>query len=60
MRVKKRLLSYKEASEYMGISVSNLKRLAKAGVLPTIKIGKRRLFDLKDIDVKLIHPVVRI
>ncbi len=46
----KRLLSYKEASEYMGLSISQLKRLVRRGEIATVVIGKRRLFDIKDID----------
>ncbi len=46
----KRLLSYKEASEYLGISQSQLKRLVRAGELPVIKIGKRSLLDIHDLD----------
>lgn len=46
----KRLLSYKEASVYIGLSVSQLKRLVRKGILPSVVIGKRRLFDIHDLD----------
>jgi len=46
----KRLLSYREASAYLGISVSNLKRLIKRGELPVIKVGRRTLLDIYDLD----------
>jgi len=55
----KRLLSYKEASVYMGLSVSQLKRLVREGVLPSVMIGKRRLFDIHDLDKFIEHRKVK-
>ncbi|MEO5356876.1 MAG: helix-turn-helix domain-containing protein [Nitrospirae bacterium YQR-1] len=44
------LLNIKEASEYLRISSATLYNLMKKDVLKTVKIGKRTLFDKKDID----------
>ncbi|MEO5356441.1 MAG: helix-turn-helix domain-containing protein [Nitrospirae bacterium YQR-1] len=44
------LLNIKEASEYLRISRATLYNLMKKDVLKTVKIGKRTLFDKKDID----------
>ena len=46
----KRLYSRKEAAEFLGISLSTLIRLIKRGVIPTVKIGARRLIDRQDLD----------
>lgn len=46
----KRLLSVKEASEYLGIGRSTLYPWIKEGVIPSIKIKTRRLLDVLDLD----------
>jgi len=46
----KRLYSRKEAAEFLGISLSTLIRLIRRGVIPTVKIGSRRLIDREDLD----------
>jgi len=46
----KRYVKIKEASEYTSLPVKSLYELASLGKVPSIKMGRRVLFDLKDID----------
>ncbi len=46
----KRYVNINEVSEYMSIPVKSLYELASLGRIPSIKLGKRVLFDLQDID----------
>jgi len=46
----KRYVKIKEASEYTSLPVKSLYELASLGKMPSIKIGRRVLFDLQDID----------
>jgi excisionase family DNA binding protein len=46
----KRYCNIKEVSEYTSLSVKTLYDWAAQGRIPSIKIGRRVLFDLKDID----------
>ena len=46
----KRYVNIKEVSEYMSLPVKSLYELASLGKVPSIKMGRRVLFDLKDID----------
>jgi|YelNatPaOPRAMG01_1025707.scaffolds.fasta_scaffold638782_1 putative molybdopterin biosynthesis protein len=46
----KRLLTIKEASEYLGISVKGLYNMVNRRELPFYKIGKRVRFDMKQLD----------
>ncbi len=46
----KRLLSQKGAAEYLGVSYWTLRDLNFQGVLPYLKIGRRILLDIKDLD----------
>jgi len=48
--VTKRYVSIKEASEYTSIPVKTLYEWASLGRMPSIKISRRVLFDLHDID----------
>jgi len=50
MNTTKRYLNIKEASEYTSIPVKTLYEWAGVGKIPSIKIGRRVLFDLHDID----------
>ncbi len=45
----KRYVNINEVSEYMSIPVKSLYELASQGRIPSIKLGKRVLFDLQDI-----------
>lgn len=46
----KRYVSIKDLSEYTSLPVKSLYELAGTGRIPSIKLGRRVLFDLKDID----------
>ena len=46
----KRYVDVRKASEYMSIPVKSLYELANQGRMPSIKLGRRVLFDLQDID----------
>ena len=46
----KRYVSIKEVSEYTSLPVKSLYELAGTGRIPSIKMGRRVLFDLQDID----------
>jgi len=46
----KRLLTIKEASDYLGISVKGLYNMVNRRELPFYKIGKRVRFDMKQLD----------
>jgi len=45
----RRYVNINEVSEYMSIPVKSLYELASLGRIPSIKLGKRVLFDLQDI-----------
>ena len=45
----KRYVNINEVSEYMSLPVKSLYELASQGRIPSIKLGKRVLFDLQDI-----------
>jgi excisionase family DNA binding protein len=49
----KRYVNIKEVSSYTSIPVKSLYELASLGKVPSIKFGKRVLFDLHDIDKML-------
>ncbi len=46
----KRYVGIKEASEYTSLPVKTLYEWAGTGRIPSVKIGRRVLFDLHDID----------
>jgi excisionase family DNA binding protein len=46
----KRYANIKEVSEYRSLPVKSLYELASTGRFPSIKIGRRVLFDLQKID----------
>ncbi len=46
----KRYVNIKEVSEYTSLPVKSLYELAGTGRIPSIKLGRRVLFDLHDID----------
>jgi len=46
----KRYANIKEVSEYTSVPVKSLYELASTGRFPSIKIGRRVLFDLQKID----------
>ncbi len=46
----KRYVNIKQVSEYTSLPVKSLYEWAGTGRIPSIKMGRRVLFDLKDID----------
>ena len=48
--MKKRYVNIKEVSEYTSLPVKTLYDWASQGKIPSIKYGRRVLFDLEDID----------
>ncbi len=46
----RRYVNINEVSEYTSLPVKSLYELASQGMIPSIKLGKRVLFDLLDID----------
>ena len=46
----RRYVNINEVSEYTSLPVKSLYELASLGRMPSIKIGRRVLFDLQDID----------
>ncbi len=50
MMTKQRYANIKEVSEYTSLPVKTLYEWAAIGKIPSIKLGRRVLFDLNDID----------
>ncbi len=50
MEMTKRYANIKEVAEYTSLPVKTLYEWASIGKIPSIKIGRRVLFDLNDID----------
>ena len=42
-------LTIKEASALTKLSISHINKLVKEGVIPSLKVGKRRLFDRDEL-----------
>lgn len=50
MHRERRLISLKEAADYLGISPSNMYRMLKRGEIATMKIGDQWYFTYADLD----------
>ncbi|MCD6255638.1 MAG: helix-turn-helix domain-containing protein [Deltaproteobacteria bacterium] len=48
--VQKRILNRKDAASYLGISPSMLDKLVARGDLPRVKLGKRVIFKIEDLE----------
>lgn len=48
--VERRLMSYRDAASYLGISERGMKQLAAEGKVRKVQIGSRVLFDRSDVD----------
>jgi excisionase family DNA binding protein len=48
--MKKRYVNIKEVNEYTSLPIKTLYEWAGTGRIPSIKLGRRVLFDLNDID----------
>ena len=57
--VLRRLITAKEASQYLSVSTDTVYRMAALKKLPYLKIGDRVLFDLKAIDHWIERHLVR-
>ncbi|MBM4055306.1 MAG: helix-turn-helix domain-containing protein [Planctomycetes bacterium] len=51
--MEKRYVSIKEISRYTSLPVKSLYEMASQGIIPSIKLKKRVLFDLNDIDLMM-------
>lgn len=49
--MEKRYFNIKEISEYTSLPVKTIYEWANQGKIPSIKLGRRVLFDLNDIDL---------
>ncbi len=49
--LERRLLNYRRAAAYLGISERAIKQLAADGEIPKTPIGHRVLLDVRDLDV---------
>ena len=49
--VGKRLLTVKEAAQYLGLSEDTMYRKARLRQLPSVKVGRSLRFDLKALEV---------
>ncbi len=58
LAITKRYANIKELSVYLGLSVKTLYEFANLQKIPSIKYGKKLLFDLQDID-KLMESLKR-
>ena len=50
MKVINRLVSVQKAADYLGLKKSTLYSWAWSRKIPSVKMGRRLLFDLKDLD----------
>ena len=48
--MKRRLIDIEEAAHYLGLKKSTLYSWAWSRKIPSVKMGRRLLFDLKDLD----------
>ena len=55
----RRLITAKEASQYMSLSIDTIYRMATSKKLPYLKIGDRVLFDIKALDQWIDHNLIR-
>ena len=46
-----RFLTIKETSEFTKLSISHINKLVQEGSIPSLKVGKRRLFDRDELIV---------
>jgi len=55
----KRLITVKEASQYLSLSTETIYKMAASKKLPYLKIGGRVLFDLKSLDQWIERRMIR-
>lgn len=44
------VLSIREAADRMGCSVSHMERLARVGAVPTLRLGRRRVIPVRELE----------
>ena len=49
-KMQKRLLRTSEAAEYLSVGRSTICEWLRQGKVPSLKLGKSRLFDIKELD----------
>jgi len=55
----KRLYSIKEAAEYLALSTWTVRELIWKGELPHVRLGRRILLDLQDLEALVTHHKMR-
>lgn len=55
----RRLITAKEASQYLSLSIETIYRLASSKKLPYLKVGGRILFDIKGLDQWIERHIIR-
>jgi excisionase family DNA binding protein len=50
IRVSPRLLTVKQAAQYLSTSAWAMRTLGWSGTIPPVRIGRRVLFDVRDLD----------
>jgi len=55
----KRLYSIKEAAEYLALSTWTVRELIWKGELPHVRLGRRILLDLQDLEALIVHHKIR-
>ena len=49
IKVEDKILTINQASQFLKLHISTIKRLIEAGEIPSYKLGKRRLFDQDEL-----------
>lgn len=55
----KRLYSIQEAADYLALSTWTVRELIWKGELPHVRLGRRILLDLQDLDALIAHNKIR-
>ena len=58
--MEKRLLNIKECAQYLSVSTSLLYKSTEAKKFPHVKIGRKILFDIKEINKYIRNNTVKI
>lgn len=53
LKTEKRLMTYTDLADALGLSLPTLKRMKAAGLLPYVQIGRSIRFDLEDVVKRL-------
>ena len=57
--VQPRLFTYEEAGKYLGVSAATVKKLAQAGRLTVVKLGKAARIDRRHVPVRKLDTIRR-